>query len=214
MNHTPATRILLIRHAQTVWNVEHRYAGSGEVALAPIAEQQIAHLTERLKNERIDAIYASPLTRCLITITPTAENHGLRIIKREELRERNLGDWEGRAPREIHKTHDGYHFPESAYDGSFRVPNAEPLDELEARLRAILHEVVEAHPGQHVALVTHAGLIWMLQNRIVQNRPSHVRWVSNCAVASVVFDQDHFLLAGIEEQDSYLLPATHVHIAH
>ncbi|HSI20383.1 MAG TPA: histidine phosphatase family protein [Verrucomicrobiae bacterium] len=204
-----STRIIFVRHAQTVWNKEHRYAGSGEVPLAPEAQEQIARLTERLSHERIDAIYASPLTRCLTTIMPTAEQRHLRIIKREELRERNLGDWEGHSPREIHKTHSGYHFPESAYDGSFRVPGSEPLDHLEQRLRAIIHEVVEAHPGQHIVLATHAGLIWMLQARLVQNRPHELHWAGNCAIATVVAEHGHLLLAGIEEQGSYLFPSTH-----
>lgn len=206
MHYLPSTRLLFVRHAQTVWNVEHRYAGHGEVPLAPEAKAQIALLTERLEGERIDAIYASPLTRCLHTIRPTAERHHRRIIVREELRERNLGSWEGRTPREIHKTHDGYHFPESAYDGTFRVPGAEPLDHVEERLRAIMHEVVEAHPGQHVVLATHAGLIWALQARIVQNTPRALHWAGNCAVATVVAEHGHYLLAGIEEQDSYLTP--------
>jgi probable phosphoglycerate mutase len=204
--HTPSTRFIFVRHAQTVWNIEHRYAGHGEVALAPQAEEQIALLTKRLEHEEIDAIYASPLTRCLTTITPTAENHHLRIIKREELRERNLGDWEGHSPREIHKNHSGYHFPVSAYDGTFRVPKAEPLDHLEMRLRNLLAELTVAHPGQRIALATHAGLIWMLQARIVQNRPHALHWAGNCAIATVVVTDGSYLLAGIEEQSTYLMP--------
>jgi broad specificity phosphatase PhoE len=202
--HAPSTRLIFVRHAQTVWNIEHRYAGSGEVPLAPESDKQIALLTKRLELERIDAIYASPLSRCLKTIAPTAERCEKRVIVREELRERNLGAWEGHTPDEIHKTHSGYHFPESAYDGTFRVPDAEPLDHLEARMRLIMREVTDAHPGQSVVMATHAGLIWMLQARIVRNRPSELHWAGNCAVATVVTERNSYLLAGIEEQDAYL----------
>jgi broad specificity phosphatase PhoE len=80
------------------------------------------------------------------------------------------------------------------------------LDALETRLRHVLHEVVEAHPGQHVVLATHAGLIWILQTRIIQNTPREVRWAGNCAVATVVAEGNHYLLAGIEEQSEYLIP--------
>lgn len=204
--HQPTCRLLFVRHAKTVWNGEQRYAGSGEVPLAPEAAGQIAHLSERLKHEHIDAIYASPLSRVLTTIGPTAEHHRLRVIPREELRERNLGTWEGRSPREIHKTHAGYHFPESAYDGSFRVPGSEPLDHLEQRLRDIMHEVVHAHPGQRVILATHAGLIWMLQARVVVTPVEQPVWVDNCSITTVVAERGHYHLAGIEEPDSYLPP--------
>jgi broad specificity phosphatase PhoE len=195
-----------------MWNLEQRYAGDSEVPLAPNAADQIEHLTKRLKDEPIDAIYASPITRCLITITPTAELHHLRIIKRPELRERNLGDWEGRTPDEIHPTHRGYHFPESAYDGTFRVHDSEPLDEVEERLRRVLHDIVESHPNQTVVVATHAGLIWMLQARIVLNPPEKLHWASNCAVVTVRAEGGHYLLQSIEEQDSYHFPQAIKHV--
>jgi broad specificity phosphatase PhoE len=202
----PTTHFLFVRHAQTVWNIEHRYAGSGEVPLAAESEGQIALLTERLRSEPIDAIYCSPLSRCLTTIRPTAEIHNLRIIKREELRERHLGKWEGHSPQEIHKTHAGYHFPLSAYDGTFRVPDAEPLEQLEHRLRSLMREMCEAHPGQRIVLATHAGVMWSLQAHIVRNTPPKLHWAGNCAVATVVSEDGHYLWGGIEEQDSYLMP--------
>lgn len=209
MKSVSSTKILLVRHAQTTWNAEHRYAGDSEVPLAPEAIEQIEKLTERLRPEPIAAIYASTITRCLTTITPTAEAHHLRIIKRPELRERNLGDWEGHIASEIHKTHTGYRFPESAYDGSFRVPNAEPLDHLEERLRRCLHEVAEAHPGQQIVLATHAGVIWMLQARIILNPPMVLHWASNCCVVTITAENGHFTLESIEEQDHYRIPARH-----
>lgn len=206
MNTSSLTRLLFVRHGQTTWNAEHRYAGDSEVPLAPEATEQIARLTERLRYEPIDAIYSSPITRCLTTITPTAELHHLRIIKRLQLKERNLGDWEGQIATEIHKTHPGYRFPESAYDGTFRVPNSEPLDELEKRLRIVLHEVADAHPGQTVVMATHAGVIWTLQARILLNPPLVLHWASNCSVVTVHAERGHFTLHAIEEQDHYRIP--------
>jgi broad specificity phosphatase PhoE len=200
------TRLILVRHAQTLWNLEHRYAGDSEVGLAPQSVEQIALLTKRLRHEQVDAIYASTITRCLLTIEPTAEIHHRRIIKREELRERNLGEWEGRIASEIHPAHAGYHFPESAYDGSFRVPDSEPLDELEDRIRSVLREIVEAHPGQSVVVATHAGVIWMIQARIILNPPKKLHWTMNCAVVTLEAEHGHYTLKAIEEQDSYVLP--------
>lgn len=188
------TKILMVRHGQTVWNAEQRYAGSSEVDLAPAAVPQIRALTKYLKNIPIDAIYSSPLQRCLTTVRETARNHHRRIIIREELRERNLGSWEGKAPNEIHLTHEGYHFPDSAYNGDFRIPDAEPLDHLEKRVRAVLHEVHRAHPGQTVLLATHAGIIWMVQARIVTNPPKHLVWPANASISEVVAEGRHFTL--------------------
>lgn len=181
----------------------HRYAGSSEVPLAEEAEEQIVKLTEFMRNETVDAIYASPLTRCLQTIRPTAAHQHLRIIKLHDLIERNLGDWEGHTPEEIHLNHGGYHFPESAYDGSFRLHDSEPLVELEHRVRKAMREIVDAHPGQRVLVCTHGGVMLMIQARIVVNRPRHLHWPSNCAVAHVEAEDHHYRWLSIQEQGDY-----------
>ncbi len=192
-HHLPTTRFIFVRHAQTQWNNEHRYAGDSEVPLAEQSAEQIETLTRYLKDEEIDVIYSSPLSRCINTITPTATAHGLRIIIRNELKERHLGDWEGKLASEIHLTHTGYHFPTSAYNGDFRVPNAEPLEDVQHRLRNLLHELHESHPGQTVALATHAGLIWALDAHIVQNTPKKLIWATNCSITTVISEDRHFI---------------------
>lgn len=203
MKHAPSTRFLFVRHAQTTWNHEHRYAGSGEVPLAPESVDQIHALTWFLHSVEIDAIYSSPLSRCLETITPVAHHAHRRIIVREELRERNLGEWQGKTADEIHPTSKHYHFPESAYNGELHVPKAELLDELERRVRGLLHELTHAHPGQTVVLATHAGVMWTVLARIVANPPDTILWAGNCAVYRVVTDSERFLVASTDNLDQY-----------
>lgn len=197
--HLPTTRFLFVRHGQTIWNHDHRYAGSGEVALSGEAAGQIKIISKALASTHIDVIYSSPLSRCIETITPTALHHHKRILIREELRERNLGSWQGKSPEEIHLPHTGYHFPESAYNGDFRIPDAEPMEHLEMRVRSLLHELREAHPDQTVVLATHAGVIWMVQAHIVSNQPKHVVWPGNCQLTTVVTEGRHYLLDEVRD---------------
>lgn len=195
----PSTRFLFVRHGQTIWNQGHRYAGSGEVPLSKESASEVAHITQCLKEVQVDAIYSSPLTRCIETITPIAKEHHRRIILREELRERNLGSWQGKAAEEIHPTHSGYHFPESAYNGDFRIPDAEPIEHLEHRVHTLLNELRDAHPDQTVVLATHAGVVWMVQNHIVSNPPRKVLWPGNCQLTTVVSESRHYVLENIQE---------------
>jgi broad specificity phosphatase PhoE len=197
----PTTRFIFVRHGQTIWNHDHRYAGSGEVALSDDAQEQIRRVSKQLTTIPIDVIYSSPLTRCIDTITPTAKYHHKRILIREELRERNLGSWQGKSPSEIHPTHGGYHFPESAYNGDFRIADAEPMDELEHRVRTLLHELREAHPNQTVALATHAGVIWMVEAHIISNPPKHILWPGNCQITTIISEGQHYLLKETLELD-------------
>ncbi len=165
--HSNPTTFLLVRHAQTSWNEKQRHTGSIEVPLSSHAESQIKRLTKKLVSFPIAALYSSPLSRCRITINPTAEIVSLPVSIRIELIERYLGDWEGKCPQDLSPTHPGYHFPDSAYTGQFRIPRAEPLEDLEHRIRTVLHELNTHHAGKTIAISTHSGVIWTILHRIV-----------------------------------------------
>jgi len=191
---TQATLFVLVRHAQTRWNREQRYAGSSEVALADESAEQIEQLTAALAKLQFEAVYSSPLSRCQLTIAPVAKQHKLPVIIRPDLKERTLGDWEGKAAGELELHHDGYRFPISAYDGSFRIPGAEPLDALEHRIRTTLHELAEAHPGQTVLVATHGGLMYTLLKHLISNPPSKLEWPGNCTQYHISYLHGHMQL--------------------
>ena len=193
MQSSPTT-ILLVRHAQTMWNREQRHTGSSEVAMSTEADKQIAILTKYLLGFNPQAVYSSPLTRCQITITPLAEILQLPIHTQAELKERHLGAWEGHTPTELLPTHPGYRYPFSAYNGDFRIPEAETLEEVQHRIRAILHLVAEAHPGQTTVLSTHSGIIWTVLHKIVTNPAEEDIWPPNCSVTTIVQDGNHWSL--------------------
>lgn len=193
----PVTNFIFVRHAQTVWNKEARFAGSSEVPLSPEADAQIAKVTRRLLRYKIDRIYASPLSRCQLTIEPLAEIIGVPIITTEILKERNLGDWESKSPSELPIRTD-FHFPDSAYNGDYRIPNAETLEHLEDRIRGFLQEMREHHEGESIAVATHAGIMWAIQKYIVKNTPQEILWPGNCAVAHIETEDHHYLLTQFE----------------
>jgi broad specificity phosphatase PhoE len=199
---TLPTTFLFVRHAQTLWNKERRYAGDSEVPLAPEADGQIAQITQRLLSEPITAIYSSPLSRCQLTVYNISQALDLEIVVRPDLKERDLGEWEGKAADELHPpTHsEAFHFPDSAYNGKFRVPGAETLEDLEHRIRGVLAQLREKHPGTTVLIATHAGVFWSIQKRIVINPPDegHTIWPGNCCIMTVKTEGHHYLLDCIE----------------
>jgi broad specificity phosphatase PhoE len=177
------TVLLVVRHAQTIWNHARRYAGHQEVPLSPDAEQQIRHLLHEVVGLPITAVYSSPLTRAQLTVRPVAEVLHVPLTVKDDLAERNLGSWEGKSAEELLASHPDFHYPDSAYDGHFSIPGAESLDSLEARTRAVFTEIAEAHLGQTVLVGTHAGLIWALERRVATNSEGTARWPDNSALA-------------------------------
>ncbi|HWH04956.1 MAG TPA: histidine phosphatase family protein, partial [Gaiellaceae bacterium] len=99
------TTIVLARHGETDWNREQRFQGHADRPLNELGREQARELAERLRNDRIDAVYSSPLVRALETAETVAAALGLPVETREALREVDVGSWEGLSRDEIEERH-------------------------------------------------------------------------------------------------------------
>jgi broad specificity phosphatase PhoE len=106
---TAATRVFMVRHGATVVSAEDRFAGESDVALSDEGREQIRQLAERLSNEKISAVYASPLGRTVETAQILAAPHKLEVQTRDGLREISHGRWEQMTRREVEEK-----YPEEA----------------------------------------------------------------------------------------------------
>ena len=96
-----STRIFLIRHGATVLTAEDRFAGATDVELSEVGREQARRLAERLKTEKVAAVYASPLGRTMETARIIAQPHELDVVRRDGLREISHGRWEQMTRREV-----------------------------------------------------------------------------------------------------------------
>jgi len=153
------TRLILVRHGETNWNLERRYQGQADVPLNERGREQAKLLAERLRGERIEAIYASDLSRAYETAEIIAEAVGQEVKALESLREVDTGVWTGLTFKEV----------ETRYPEHLRKWRADPLGvkrlegesylALFERTKAAIREIAEAHPGQTVLIVGHGGNI-------------------------------------------------------
>lgn len=181
------TTLLLVRHAATMWSLEHRFAGRTDVALSPAVEPQIAELTRALLRYPVSAIRSSPLARCQETIRPLAEILGLPVTLDAGVIERDLGAWEGRSSDELAHEHPGFRYPESAYNERMQVPGAERVDALIERVRGALRRIAAEHPGGTVAVSTHAGVIQAAERHIVENADPLAAWPANGSIHRITY---------------------------
>lgn len=94
-------RLLLVRHAQTLWNVEHRVQGHADIELDEHGLAQSALLEEAIAAEGADLVWTSDLKRSAATATRIAARCGAPLELDRALRERCYGDWEGRLYTEV-----------------------------------------------------------------------------------------------------------------
>jgi alpha-ribazole phosphatase len=159
---TPHTRIYLIRHGQVAGYDQPRYNGQTDVALTDYGIEQYHCLKDRLADKKISACYTSDLTRCTTGAGIICQTFGIEPTQRCELREVNIGIWEGLAWQEIQSTWPDGWKARQADLVNYRVPGGENLLDVDARVMPVINEVVERHKGQEVLVVGHGGV-----NRIV-----------------------------------------------
>lgn len=159
---TPATRIHLIRHGQVAGFDQPRYNGQHDVALTDVGVEQYHFLKERLSNAPISACYTSDLSRCAIGAGIICGQFGIETVRRSELRELNIGIWEGMTWQEITGRWPSEWQARLDDLVNYRVPRGENLLDLEARVMPVIREILARHAGQEVLVVGHGGV-----NRIV-----------------------------------------------
>jgi alpha-ribazole phosphatase len=96
------TKVILIRHGQTSWNQSRRIqGGNNDTVLDGEGKRQCRCLAERLKKEKISAVYSSPMNRAMDTAQWIADSHNLDVIEEPAFREMNCGALEGAETEDI-----------------------------------------------------------------------------------------------------------------
>lgn len=150
-----STRLLLVRHGATTLTAEDRFSGASGVDLSDEGRAQARALAERLAPFSLAAVYASPLSRTLETAKILAQPHGLTVNERDGLREIHHGHWEGHARAEVEKTHAQEYAAWEADPFTFAPEGGESGVSVLARALPVIREIVLAHAGESVAVVSH-----------------------------------------------------------
>jgi broad specificity phosphatase PhoE len=156
------TRVFLVRHGATSRTAEDRFSGAEGVDLSEEGRQQVRALSERLRQNNISAVYASPLSRTFETASIIAAPHGLDLRQRDGLREIGHGHWEGLTRREVEARFGDEYSAWEADPFTFAPEGGESGVSVLARALPVLREIVVSHPDQTVVVVSHKATIRLL----------------------------------------------------
>jgi broad specificity phosphatase PhoE len=170
-----STRIFLVRHGATVLTAEDRFAGATNVQLSDEGREQARRLAVRLGREELHAVYASPMDRTMETAALISAPHGLEIQPREGLKEISHGRWEQLTRHEVEAQ-----FPEEAANWDKDPFTFSPLGgesglAVTARALPVLLDIVRAHPGEKVLVVSHKATIRLLLSSLLGFDPRRFR---------------------------------------
>ena len=150
------TRIVLVRHGQTVWNKEVRFRGQIDVELDEFGLRQ-AKTTGQYVAARwpVSAVYASRMRRAMQTAQAVAGVRGLTARPLTGLLDLNFGAWQGLSPAQVAQQYPDLYRAWLQAPHTVQFPDGESLDIVRERVLGGLDEVVARHQGETVALVSH-----------------------------------------------------------
>ena len=167
------TRIYLIRHGESVGNLNRICLGHTDLDLTELGYEQAKKTAEALKNVEFDAIYSSDLIRAVHTAEPHAQYRGLVVNKCFDFRELYFGDWENASVlwlKEEH--HDEFMIGWRANFGTFTAPNGESVVDMAERMATGLKNIACKHVGKNILVASHAAAIRALWGKISGFEPS------------------------------------------
>lgn len=222
LHKTVMTKVIMVRHGQSIANLEGRFAGYSNFDLTDLGRAQAALAAKYLHDvlgEKIDVIYSSDLLRAHNTAVPFAEIYGLPINDTEELREIYAGKWEGLTFTEIEEL---YHDGRAAWLNDFsnsRCTDGESTREVYRRVVAKVTALARENLGKTVLITSHATPVRAIDcfsHGWGEERIGDVIFVKNSAISIFEYNEETNSMSPIlvgstehlEESMTTSLPAT------
>ncbi|MFD0899281.1 histidine phosphatase family protein [Actinomadura sediminis] len=169
-----SSTLYLVRHGDTEWQAENRYAGVSDIALTGTGRDQAERLGRWAAGERVDAVWASPLKRSRATAAPAATALNRPMLIDGDLAELDFGSAEGRTLAELPPA-DAEAFLADPVRGVF--PGAEDPRKAVERGTAALRRAASRHRGENVLVVAHDTLLRLTLCGLLGIDPSQYRTV-------------------------------------
>jgi phosphoserine phosphatase len=149
------TRLILIRHGETEWNVIGRYQGQADPPLNDQGVTQSYQLAEQLTDTGLDILYTSPLLRAAQTAQILVDQLTIPLYVEPRLMEIHQGDWQTRLRSEIDQLYPDLFRRWEREPWEVNPPNGESLRQVQERVIAAVEEITGQYPHQCVGIVTH-----------------------------------------------------------
>lgn len=201
------TRIYLVRHAQSEGNLYRRILGWYDGRLTELGRRQANALEVRLRDVPLDAVYTSDLARARETALPVAQAHGLSPRSDPAFREVHMGELANIPYGDLLYHHPDLYEDFFTYSPRWSPKGGESFQQVADRMAAAFFRVARDHPGETVAIFSHAMAIHCLQAALRGEHPSQVELPlgKNTALSCYEVREEKFRV--LFENDAAHLPA-------
>lgn len=185
-------KLILVRHGQSLWNLENRFTGWVDVPLTAQGESEAKAAGSKLTGQLIDVAYTSALTRAQNTLRLILETIPLAVptIRDQALNERDYGDLSGLNKDETRAKYgdEQVHIWRRSYD--IAPPGGESLKDTAARTVPFFERCImgDLRQGKNVLVVAHGNSNRSIAMKLEDLSPDEVVALELATGVPLVYD--------------------------
>jgi len=153
------TKLIVIRHGETVSNTEKRLQGHSDSPLSVTGISQSKAVAKRLKNVKFSELYCSDLGRAIQTAELISQQTGHKLIKDQRLRERNLGIFQGLVKDEIKIKYPEHWKSFHTAGPDYIIPDGESANQRFQRSINCFEEIAQNNFNKSVVIISHGSVL-------------------------------------------------------
>jgi broad specificity phosphatase PhoE len=165
------TKLLLIRHGETMFNRERRLQGCKDVPLSDLGARQAdacAGYISSFNQGRITAVYSSPLSRAYMTACAIGKAIGSNVVTDDRLKEIDVGALAGMTWDEVELAYPDFMAEHGSDPIGTRYPGGESVADVSARARDLANTFIRDHGNETIVVVGHAIVLKALMCHVLK----------------------------------------------
>lgn len=185
-------KLILVRHGVSEQNIGDMVSGgNSNPKLTAKGIENIKKVAQQIDEDKIDLVYASPLTRAYETAHLLAPSKSIQTDDR--LKEMDFGAWDGKHANELRKDYpDAFDFM-GMFNNNYAkyAANSESYDDIAKRAEEFLEEIKSLGSNKTVLVVCHGVTIRGFLSAIFGLDTSEFTNVANVGFSEVIFDEEN-----------------------
>lgn len=198
------TRIFIVRHTETVGNIEKRLTGRQDYEVTPRGEKLIQKLTTELSNIKFDKIYSSTSGRAIKTVENLAESNNLEIETKEDLCEMYFGKYDGWKWEDVNRIQPEIKQRQNEINEISGIEDQETMEHVADRMDKCIRNIVQTNIGKTILISSHGVAIEAFLRKISgipfnQEREKFCQY--NVAINELEYKNDKFKIIQLANID-------------
>ena len=189
------TRLFIVRHTETIGNIEKRLTGRQDYEITEKGEMLIQKLTRELESIKFDKIYSSTSGRAIKTVEQIAQKQNLKIEKSNELCEMYFGKYDGWKWEDVNKIQPEIKQTQNEINEIVGIPRQESMEETANRIYNYILKILKENEGKTILVSSHGVEIEAFLRKIenIKFRYEKEKFCQyNVAINELEYEDDKF----------------------